>query len=130
MKTLHQSIQKGLKGLFSGLVALSIMLCLSGCDDGQDDYEPPSGYGALKLDNQTPTDIYLYVDGSEVGKVGDYSDKHYDFTPGVHRVVLDEHDGSRNWHKDVDVLDGRVTVLKVTLDAWDNHDYNVNVDFD
>jgi hypothetical protein len=106
------------------------MLCLTGCDDGPDDYDPPAGYGALSVDNQTSTDIYVYVDGLEVGKVGDFSDKHFDLTPGIHRVVLDEHDGSRNWRMNIDILDDRLTILKVTLDTWDNDDYNVSVDFE
>ncbi len=130
MKSLCDAMDRGLKVFFCGFVALAITCCLTGCDDGHDDYNPPAGYGALMLDNQSPTDIKLYVDGVYVGKVGDYSDKHYDFKPGVYRVVLDEHDGNRNWSREVDILDGRVTVLKATLDVWDSHDYRVSVDFD
>ena len=70
------------------------------------------------------------MDGLYVGKVGNYSDKHYDFRPGSHRVVLDEHDGGRRWSGDIDILDGRLTIIKARFDFNHSRDYWVDVDLD
>jgi hypothetical protein len=123
----------GLKWL-CGLVALCSVVWMTGCDDLEDeknfDYVPPSGKGALIVDNLSPTDVNVYVDGGSVGRVGDDDDKPFNLQPGVHRVVLDEEDGGRRWSSDLDILDGRLTILRVTLDTGDFNDYKVDVEFD
>jgi hypothetical protein len=119
--------------LYSGVLALCAALWVTGCDDVGDndfDHDPPAGKGAVIVDNISPTDINVYVDGRSVGQVDDDDDRPFDLSPGVHRVVLDEDDGSRRWSADIDVLAGRLTILRVTLDTGDRDDYNVDVDFD
>lgn len=126
--------KKGVKALFYGLLLMTGAIWMAGCDDhrgeGDFDYDPPSGYGALILDNQSSTDINLYVDGSYAGRIGDYDDEHFDLEPGLHRLVLDEHHGDRTWGGDVDVLEGRLTIISATVSHLDSHDYRVSVEFD
>lgn len=121
------------RGLY-GLMAICVAVWMAGCDDPSDntdfDYVPPSGSGALIVDNLSPTDVKVYVDGSSVGRVGDDHDEHFDLRPGVHRVVLDEEDGHRNWSGDVDILEGRLTVLRVTLEAGSQNSYRVKIEID
>ena len=116
-----------------GMFSLCVAFWVAGCDDPSDntdfDYVPPSGHGAIIVDNLSPTDVNVFVDGSSVGRVGDDHDEHFDLTPGSHRVVLDQEDGGRSWGGDVDVLDGRLTILRVTLDTGDQHGYKVKVEF-
>lgn len=131
MKTGEASgLKAAWRAVFRVLPALCAAVWLAGCDDITDDdfdYVPAAGYGALIVDNNSPTDVNVYVDGASVGRVGDNDDKAYDLTPGVHRIVLDEDDGSRQWGGDVDILEGRQTILRVTLDG---SGYRVNEEFD
>jgi hypothetical protein len=106
---------------------------MAGCDDPGEskdfDHVPPEGQGALIVDNLTPTDINVYVDGALAGRVGDDTDRAFDLAPGAHRVVFDEEDGNRAWGQDVDVLNGRQTILWVTLESGTTT-YKVRVEFD
>lgn len=123
----------GIKWL-CGLAAVCFVVGMTGCDDLEDEkdfgYVPPAGKGALIVDNLSPTDVNVYVDGGSVGQVGDDDDKAFNLQPGVHRVVLDEEDGGRRWSSDLDVLEGRLTILRVKLDTGDFNDYDVDVEFD
>lgn len=88
--------------------------CLSACKLGEDrDHVPPQGYGALFVENNTSRELRVYVDGDLVGSVGRYSDRPFDLKPGVYRVVLDQKDSARNWRDDIDIINGRLTVLDV-----------------
>ncbi len=98
-------------------------------DDDDDDYSPPAGFGAILVDNNTADDIEVFIDGVAVGQVSDYTDRVFDATPGVHRVILDGDDTSRDFRDDVDVLDGRLTVLDVEVDGFDD-DYDVDISFE
>ena len=115
-----------------GVLSLCVTLWVAGCDDSSDnkdfDYVPPSGHGAIIVDNLSPTDINVFVDGASVGRVGNDHDEHFDLTPGLHRVVLDQEDGKRSWGGDVDVLTGKLTILRVTIEIGDQRGYNVKVD--
>jgi hypothetical protein len=61
--------------------------------------------------------------------VSDFDHEAFDLAPGIHRVVLDESHGSRNWRGDVDVLEGKLTVLEVNT-GFDSSDYDVRIYFD
>jgi hypothetical protein len=114
------------------ILLLSAGILMSGCDaDEEDDYDyvPPAGQGAMIVDNNTDNDIEVFVDGQSRGKVGDDSDRPFDVSPGVHRVVLDEKGGDRVYRDDIDILNGRLTVLDVDSD-FDYVEYDVLVYFD
>jgi hypothetical protein len=115
-------------------LAACLGLWTAGCDHPDDsksfDHIPPEGLGALIVDNLSPTDINVYVDGSLTGRVNEDSDQAFDLPPGAHRVVFDEVDGNRAWGQDVDILNGRLTVLWVTLDTGNRNGYRVRIEFD
>ncbi len=134
MRTLRDMMGKRMKAVFCGLLGLLAATWMMGCDDPSDngdfDYVPPSGYGAMIVDNRSLTDINVYVDGVSIDRLGDGSDRHYDIRPGAHRIVLDENDGGRRWSGDIDILDARLTILRVAMDIGDSNDYRVSVEFD
>lgn len=103
----------------------------TGCDtDSEDfDFEPAAGKGALIVDNVTPDDINVYVDGAFLGQVGDNDDRAFELNPGIHRIVLDEEeDGKRNAAEDIDILEGRLTVLRVALRNFSSDQYDLSID--
>ncbi|MCZ7590879.1 MAG: hypothetical protein M5U15_01435 [Kiritimatiellae bacterium] len=109
----------------------AIGLLAAGCDldnHGSRKHNPPDGYGALVVENNSSRDIRVYIDGKEAGKVSDYSNRPFDLLPGVHRIILDERHGDRSWRDDVDIIEARLTILDVSS-GWDN-DFDVRVFFD
>ena len=114
-------------------VALAALPVLSGCeydDEDDNDHEPPAGQGSLIIYNNTVDDIAVYIDDVRVEDVGDDDDRAYDLAPGVHRVVLDQRGGDRTYRDDVDILEGRRTIMDVAFDSLDSFDYDVVVFFD
>lgn len=105
--------------------------CVAGClDDDRLDHKPPGGQGSIVIDNRTSRDIDVFVDGAELQRVRARRWRAYDFDPGVYRVVLDERDGDRNYRDDVDVLDGRLSVVEVGIDEGSLTRFDVFVYFD
>ena len=116
-----------------GLAGMAATLALgtAGCETDDDyDHDVPAGKGTLVVDNRTPDRVRVYVDGAQVQSVGDGDERYYDLDPGPYRVVLDGDDTDRHWADDVDILEGRLTILKVTDDLGDFEDFNVDLDFD
>lgn len=115
-------------------LAAAVLLALAlgtGCDESGGDYSivPPAGLGTLVVENNTASDIDLYLDGLSRGQVGDDSYRPVELTPGVYRVVLDEEDGDRQYGADIDILEGRLTILHVYLAAGDYMQYRVRTEF-
>jgi hypothetical protein len=106
---------------------LSSLLLCGGCETDDDEFDrtPPAGKGSLVIDNYTSTDIEFFLEGKLQGVIDDDDDRTFDFDPGVYRVVLNEEDGTRSWADDVDVLEGRVTVLHVVIDTAFSDSYTV-----
>jgi len=109
-------------------VGLAAALFTTGCewDDEEYDHNPPAGQGSLIVDNYTSTDIEVFVDGVRLGEARNDRDRAFDLAPGVYRLVLNDEDDRRNWAGDVDVLEGRLTILTVRIDASDFDDYDVS----
>ncbi|MFO7534288.1 MAG: hypothetical protein R6X19_01150 [Kiritimatiellia bacterium] len=110
------------------LACLAALLGAPGCETDDDDYDhnPPLGQGGIIVENFTYTDLEFFLDGRLQGKVSDDDDRAFDFPPGVYRVVLnDEDDSNRSWAGDVDVLQGRLTILNVRVDPLDSGAYTV-----
>jgi hypothetical protein len=119
--------------LLTAICFSASLLILTGCDDDDEDIfdrVPPAGKGSLIIDNNTINDIDLYIDGTNTTRIGDYSVRVFDLLPGVYRIVLDEDDGDRNFRDDVDILEGRRTVLDVDERNGDPGRYYVTVEFD
>jgi len=90
------------------------MVFATGCDDDDVDHRPPPGKGALVVDNNSVARFQVFVDGEDRGRAGSFKQRAVDLDPGVYRVVLDEDDGDRSFRDDIDVLEGRTTVLDVS----------------
>jgi len=118
-----------------GRLALAIVLLLgvcvwSGCEDDDDkiyDHVPPEGKGTLVVDNDTADDINVYVNGVRKTRAGDGSESFTELDPGLYRVVLDGED-DRSWRNDVDILEGRLTILHVRTDFSHPREYDVDVE--
>ena len=113
------------------IVALQLAWVTTGCEsDNYTDHKPPAGDGSLVVDNHTGDDISIFVDGAYKAKVDSSSDRILDMAPGLYRVVLTEEDhGDRSYRADVDILDGRLTVLEVWI-STDPHAYDVTTRFE
>ena len=114
-----------------GLRALCVSMALwfvTGCDDGDPDRTPPVGQGSIFVNNQTSSDLQIYIDGIRFETVQDYEDKYYDLAPGLYRIIIDEQDGDRTYRDDVDVIEGRITVIDVAMESFGD-DFDVEVFF-
>ena len=120
--------------LFVTLAAMGLIaLTQAGCDDyfaDNIDHDPAPGMGSLVVDNNTMSSIKVFVDGAPTGQVGDGSCRAYDLVPGVHRVVLEEHHGDRNFSDYVDILGNQLTILDVEADLLSTTEYNVQIRYD
>lgn len=118
-------------GRWVRILALPVLATLfTGCEDEDYDHNPPAGQGTLVVENRTWDRLYVFLDGAEVESVKEDKHKYYDLAPGVYRVVLDGDDSDRTWADDVDVLEGRLTVLEVREDSLDSDDFDVGVYFE
>ena len=102
------------------LLALPILLLGPGCEDDSYNYKPPAGQGALIIDNNTGDHVEVFIDGVEQNKTKAGENRAYPHAPGVIRVVLSDTGTERTWRDDVDILEGRNTVidLAVNVDDW------------
>jgi hypothetical protein len=106
--------------LAAGLLAAA----LAGCESKDYSHRPPDGLGSILLDNRTPNDINVYIDGVAQARLGDYDERAYDVEPGLHRLVLDQVRGTRYAAWDVDVVAGRLTVIIVRISNADWRRYD------
>ena len=110
-------------------LGMILMLGLCACDGDDWNHTPPAGMGSIIVDNRTTDGVNVYLEGSYTNRVSDFDNEAFDMAPGIHRVVLDEAHGSRNWWGDVDVLEGKLTVLEVNTGFYSS-DYDVRLYFD
>ena len=111
------------------LLALALGL-VTGCEDDDDfDHHPPAGQGAMIVNNDTFHDVSVFIDSRRVEEVRDDRKRAYNLDPGVYRVVLEEQGGGRSFRGDIDILEGRNTVLDV-LPGGSSTRYAVEVFFD
>lgn len=114
--------------LILSMLAVAAVSCSWSRDE---DHTPPDGMGSIMLRNNTGGDIDVYLDGVLTSKRADYSSTTpYDLKPGTYRVSLAEHNGYRSFSGFVDVLQGRLTFMDVTLDLSDRFAYDVVIFFD
>ena len=103
---------------------------LTGCDDDDYDRDPPPGLGTLVVDNFTGTRVRVYIEGERVANVGSDEHRYYDLEPGIYRIALDGSDTDRSWAGDVDILEGRRTVMEVHSYSADYREYDVRMFYD
>ncbi len=115
----------------TGFFIMTLSASLTGCDDSKDNFDetPAQGNGTLIVDNGSGTDCNVFVDGLNEGSV---NNDHYiarDIQPGQIRVFIRSRDGDHYSHgKDVDILEGRRTILRLTFDGF--NDFKINVEYD
>jgi len=113
-------------------LCLTIPFLGTGCDDDDDDYDhnPPENMGSLIVDNQTDNDMAVYIDGFEQDKTDEDDWRAYDLIPGEHRVFLREKGGDRRSDFELDILEGRLTIVDVQGESYgqDRYDYFVRYD--
>ena len=115
-----------------GLLALAATVTFggAGCEEDEYDHDVPAGKGTLVVDNNTPDRVRVFIAGAQVQSVGKGDERYYDLDPGQYRVALDGEDTDRFWIGDADVLQGRLTILKVSDDLGDFDDFDVDFDYD
>ena len=118
------------------LVLLALLLAIpaafSGCELEDEDYDhnPPAGFGALYIDNNTADSLEIYVDAAKIGEVGDYDTDYFDLAPGTHRLVVQEEGGTTSFRDDIDIIEGERTIVDVSYDPDDPATYDVLVYID
>jgi hypothetical protein len=128
---LLQQLRRRVLATFAWSLVAALPL-FQGCDydDDENDHEPPAGLGSLIIYNRTPDDIAVYVDDIRLADVDNDNDQNYDLTPGVHRIILDQRGGDRTFRDDIDIIEGRRTIMDVAVDPNDAFEYDVVVFFD
>jgi len=106
-----------------------LMLGLCACDSDEWNHTPPTGMGSIIVNNRTTDGVNVYLDGYYTNRVSDFDHETFDLVPAVHRVVLDESRGNRAWRGDVDVLEGKLTIIEVNAGFYSS-DYDVRIYFD
>ena len=119
-------------GKCGGILLLGVLLAgwLSACDDDRYDYDPPEGYGALIIENYTGDRVRVYVDGVQTNSVSSGGQGTYDILPGVRRIALDSEDILRSWGGDVDLLEGRRTIMELRGNSFRYEIFDVTLFFD
>lgn len=121
---------KKLLRAFGLVLAATLSTLFSGCEDfDPTDHEPEDGYGALVVNNHLVHDLIVYVDGVQLEDTNDNDDHAYDLAPGLHRVILDERNGNGTFRDDIDIIEGRNTVLDVTEHPYDSSRLDVAIFF-
>jgi len=116
--------------LFALLLATPAVF--SGCELDDEDYDqnPPAGFGAMYIDNNTADSLEIYVDAAKIGEVGDYDTDYFDLTPGTHRLIVQEEGGTTSFRDDIDIIEGERTIVDVSYDPGDSSTYDVLVYID
>ena len=113
------------------LLVIALLLgTIEGCGGSNEDFDrkPPTGFGVLIVNNNSSDDIDVFVDSVFVFRAGDDGAGFYDLEPGVYRVVLAERGGSRSFLSDVDILEGRQTILDVAPSIGSTYGVSIRIE--
>lgn len=113
------------------LFALGLALALCGCEDNDNiNHTPAAGMGALGIDNETSSDLDVFIDGTKYPQVNDWSTEAWDLQPGVYRMVLNDRDGDRSYSSDIDILIDNVTEVTVTSSLTDYNSFVIDIHYE
>lgn len=122
---------KKLKGVVRALTLLAALAWCGACENDDDDWDhqPPAGQGALIIDNRTGDDLEIFVDGRLAGQVDDWDDRAFNYAPGAYRLVVREESGDRSRGMDLDILENRLTIVRVRPDTdYRRYDFEVETE--
>lgn len=120
--------RQGVQAVAVLLMCAGVMI-LAGCsDDDGYSHVPPPGQGSIIVDNRSSDIIHVYINGYYTNDVGYYDYEAYDRLLGVYRVVLDQKKGDRYYNHDMDVLEGKLSVMKVWINEG-HQEYIVQMDY-
>ena len=112
------------------MAGLAILLSVAGCEDSYKySHDVPVGKGSIVVDNQSATDVDFFLGGILQSRVGDGRKVFMDLDPGLYRMVLDEHNDYRHYSADIDILEGRLTVVRFYNSVSDINSYSVYIYF-
>ena len=115
-------------GLLGVFILASIIL--SGCeDDDSFPHKPPAGMGSLVVDNRITADVKVYLNGYLLYEVDSYDYEVADLEPGLYRVVIDEKKGDHSDRMDVDIIEGKLTVIQIK-GYLDSYSFDTRIYFD
>jgi hypothetical protein len=131
MFRLQNGFSIGKSFLLTALTA-SLSLTLLGCDYGNDDFDhdPPDGKGTLYVVNRTANDCNVFINGMAQRGVDSDDNEYYDLDPDTARVVVDQDNTYRVFRGDVDILDGKRTILELSADPNDLNRFDAFIYFD
>jgi hypothetical protein len=104
------------------LVVGSASDCFDDDDEDLFDRRPPAGQGSMIIDNNTTSDIHVFINGESLPDTRDGKARAYDLNPGVYRVVLDQQGGDQTYRDDIDIIEGRNTILDVAFGPGSEYD--------
>jgi hypothetical protein len=115
------------------VLAIGLGFTLPACDWEDDDdfnHQPAEGLGTLIVDNNSGTDVRVFVNGERQSDVDSVDETFTDLVPGVYRVVLDDRHGDANESVEVDVVEGRLTIIEIATDPSNIRGFDLAVFFE
>ena len=118
-------------GCLSFLLVIGVCMFM-GCDETSEGYKnhvPAEGMGSLVAYNRSAAEISGYVDGYHMGNVMSWEYVVKDYDPGTYTVVILQVDGNKNYTADLEVLEGVLTVLKVSYGDGSSKYFSVETEY-
>ena len=103
-----------------------------GCDEGGEGYEdhvPADGMGCLVVYNRTAVELSGYLDGLFISNIQSWEYELKDYEPGTYKVVVLQVDGNKNYTADVEILEGVLTVLKMSFGDGSSTYFSVQTEY-
>ena len=131
MRTALQSPWLGVRPALALALLAWALTAIPGCEGRSgEDHVPPAGLGSVIIRNHTIENIRVFINGIEYGKASYDDATFYDLKPGVYRFALNEQGGDRSHASDVDVLQGQLTLMDVSMSSTNIYAYDVLMYFD
>ncbi len=113
-------------------VFLFIAGIFTGCDESSEGYEdhvPADGMGCLVIYNRTAVKLSGYLDGFFISNIQSWEYELKDYEPGTYKVVVLQVDGNKNYTADVEILEGVLTVLKMSFGDGSSKYFSVQTEY-
>jgi hypothetical protein len=104
----------------------------TGCDESSEGYEdhvPADGMGCLVIYNRTAVELSGYLDGFFISNIQSWEYELKDYEPGTYKAVVLQTDGNKNYTADVEILEGVLTVLKMSFGDGSSKYFSVQTEY-